>query len=484
VPEERVEETAGEQVSAASIPAAVSDAAEPESATAASPRLPAEKRKRVVSGMRPTGPLHIGHFFGAISNWLKLQEKYDCFFFVADWHALTTHYADTSQVAQNTLEMTLDWLSTGVDPAKATVFIQSAVPEHAELHLLLSMITPLGWLERVPTYKEQIENLRDKDLGTYGFLGYPLLQTADIVIYDADLVPVGEDQVPHVELSREVVRRFNLRFGGLRLSQADYETWNTEDEFSLRAAIYVPGIPTTFKPSSSVQPPRWQDVADNIKVITAAIEEWGYENYIAKVPAEFRNRVLKRLPFRTILREPQPLLTETPRLPGTDGRRMAKSYGNAIWLKDSVEEIRAKAKNMMTDPARVRRTDPGNPDICPVFSYHKLFSDAATIAMVNHDCRTAEIGCVDCKGKMADGLIRWIEPVQTRRREFERNPRLVWDILDAGSKSARKTASATMKRVRKAVFHWEEARKKAGAAGPAIQSPATVSPSAARGEGE
>ncbi len=416
------------------------------------------KRKRVLSGMRPTGPLHIGHFFGAISNWLKLQEEYDCFFFVADWHALTTHYADTSMVAENTLQVAMDWLATGVDPAKATIFIQSSVPEHAELHLLLSMITPLGWLERVPTYKEQIENLRDKDLGTYGFLGYPLLQTADIVIYDADLVPVGEDQVPHVELSREVVRRFNATF---------YE---------------FAGKPTAKQMD---QLERFYEVKRG-GAITHIPDRWGrLEATIRTSPPEFRGSVMKDAGIRlkSVLREPDAMLTETPRLPGTDGRRMAKSYGNAIWLGEPIDSIRQKARNMITDPARIRRTDPGNPDVCPVFSYHKLFSSADDIARVNRECRTAEIGCVDCKKLMADGLIRWIEPVQARRREYEEHPQRVWDILDAGSKVAKKNADKTMKRVRKAVFHWDEARGKS--AGPTLQSAsASAAPAPITSEGE
>jgi tryptophanyl-tRNA synthetase len=410
------------------------------------------KRKRVVSGMRPTGPLHIGHFFGALKNWLKLQEEYDCFFFVADWHALTTHYADTSQVASNTLQVAMDWLSVGVDPAKATVFIQSAVPEHAELHLLLSMITPLGWLERVPTYKEQIENLRDKDLGTYGFLGYPLLQTADIVIYDADLVPVGEDQVPHVELSREVVRRFNFRFG---LHWKGDRGPSGVDHPDILLILLAAGAK--------------EGEAPNLEVLSRQLERMG-EVGIQNARAKIGEKVFdKYFVYSDVLTEPQPMLTETPRLPGTDGRRMAKSYGNAIWLKDSLDEIRAKAKNMMTDPARIRRTDPGNPDVCPVFSYHKLFSDQPTIDMVNRECRIAGIGCVDCKKMMADGLIHWIEPIQERRRGYEANPGRVWEILDAGSGNARVIARQTMERVRNAVFHWDDARERAAA-------PETVTP--------
>jgi tryptophanyl-tRNA synthetase len=304
---------------------------------------------------------------GALDNWVRLQSQYDCFFFVADWHALTTDYADTSRVKQNILEMMYDMLAAGLDPEKATLFIQSHVPQHAELHLLLSMITPLGWLERVPTYKEQRENIKDKDLGTYGFLGYPVLQSADILIYRGDYVPVGEDQVPHIELTREIARRFNMFYAGKR----EY-----------------------------------------------------------------------------VLPEPQPLLTSMPKLPGTDGRKMSKSYGNAILLSDAEAEIRQKLKTMVTDPARVRRTDPGNPHVCPVFSLHKIFSDQETIAKVEVGCTTAGIGCIQCKGWAADNLLTTIRPIQERRTKYEQNPRMVWDILEAGSAKARRAAEATMVEVR------------------------------------
>jgi tryptophanyl-tRNA synthetase len=328
------------------------------------------KKPRVLSGMRPTGKLHLGHLVGALDNWVRLQSQYDCFFFVADWHALTTDYADTSRVKQNILEMMYDMLAAGLDPEKATLFIQSHVPQHAELHLLLSMITPLGWLERVPTYKEQRENIKDKDLGTYGFLGYPVLQSADILIYRGDYVPVGEDQVPHIELTREIARRFNMFYAGKR----EY-----------------------------------------------------------------------------VLPEPQPLLTSMPKLPGTDGRKMSKSYGNAILLSDPEPEIRQKLKTMVTDPARVRRTDPGNPHVCPVFSLHKIFSDQETIAKVEVGCTTAGIGCIQCKGWAADNLVTTIRPIQERRVKYEQNPKMVWDILEAGSAKARRTAEATMVEVRDAM---------------------------------
>ena len=327
------------------------------------------QRKRVLSGMRPTGKLHLGNYVGALDNWVKMQDNYDCFFFIADWHALTTDYAETSGIKQNSLEVALDWLAAGLDPERCTMFIQSHVPQHAELHLLFSMITPLGWLERVPTYKEQRDNIKEKDLSTYGFLGYPLLQSADILIYKGDFVPVGDDQVPHVELTREVARRFNGFYG------------KTKEVFP----------------------------------------------------------------------EPKPLLTPSPRLPGTDGRKMSKSYGNTILLTDPEPIVRQKLKTMVTDPKRVRRSDPGDPDVCPVGDLHKLFSSAATMAKVNEGCRSAGIGCIECKGWAADALVQILNPIQERRKKYESNPRLAWDILEAGCVRARSVADATMQDVRKAM---------------------------------
>ena len=430
------------------------------------------KRKRVLSGMRPTGRLHIGHYFGALSNWLKMQNarlpdgspEYESFHFVADWHALTTHYADSSQVATNTLEVATDWLAVGLDPRthdNVTLFIQSAVPEHAELHLLLSMITPLSWLERVPTYKEQIENLREKDLGTYGFLGYPLLQSADIVMYGLPaaagepgkqlLVPVGEDQAPHIEMTREIVRRFNAHFG--------FAIDSSLGESELKK---LKGL-VPFPDSLSGLPQAGEDtLAANLWVFKLRAFEIGFENFQREV-REF-SKFFKQL---KVLQEPDVILTETPRVPGTDGRRMAKSYGNAIWLSDTPEEIRKKAHNMMTDPQRVRRTDPGRPEVCPVFAYHNLFpenksaEDCARIERVDRECRTAAIGCVDCKKLMADALVKWIAPIQERRAKYEANPREVWDVLEDGSRRAKKVAEQTMERVRKAVFDWERAGRKA-----------------------
>ena len=327
-------------------------------------------RLRVLSGMRPTGRLHLGHYVGALANWIKLQDQYECYFFIADWHALTTDYADTSRIKQSIVEIAIDWLAAGLDPEKCTMFIQSHVPQHAELHLLFSMITPLGWLERVPTYKEQLENIRDKDLGTYGFLGYPVLQSADILIYKGNFVPVGQDQVSHVELTREIARRFNHFY---------------------------------------------------------------------------------QLKGEPVLPEPQALLTPSPKLPGTDGRKMSKSYNNAILLSDSEAVIRQKLKPMVTDPRRVRRSDPGNPDDCPVGGLHKIFSDEETIKNVYAGCTTAAIGCLDCKAWAADSLVRIIEPMRQRRAQYEENPRLAWDIVEEGSQRAQETAQATMHEVREAM---------------------------------
>jgi tryptophanyl-tRNA synthetase len=401
--------------------------------------------------MRPTGRLHLGHYFGALSNWLKLQEEYECFFFVADWHALTTHYEDTSSVAENTLQIAMDWLSVGLDPEKSTIFVQSSILEHAELHLLLSMITPLSWLERVPTYKEQIENLKDRDLGTYGFLGYPLLQSADIVMYGDPkhelLVPVGEDQVPHVELTRAVVRTFNSHFG-FEVKKSLFDEENRKHLHGITAFLPFADFIDTLSPGTDT-------IARHTWVFRSRAREIGFSNFLDEVGPQNQ----QFFNMRSVLREPHHLLTETPRLPGTDGRRMAKSYGNAIWLSDPPDEIRSKVRNMMTDPQRQRRTDPGRPEVCPVFAWHKLFSPPETIAWSEHGCRTAGIGCVDCKKAMAENLVKWIEPIQVRRKEFEATPQKVWDILEEGDKKARAEAKKTMKRVRKAIFKWDEARK-------------------------
>ena len=336
------------------------------------------KKGRILSGMRPTGKLHLGNYVGALRNWVNLQDDYDCFYFIADWHALTTDYADTSNVKQSSLEVIIDYLASGLDPERSVLFIQSHVPQHAELHLLLSMITPLGWLERVPTYKEQRENIKDKDLGTYGFLGYPLLQSADILMYQADFVPVGEDQVPHIELTREVARRFN-QFYPRKLASGDRD------------------------PKRSV-----------------------------------------------VFPEPKPLLTPAAKLPGTDGRKMSKSYDNTILLSEPEASLRSKLKTMVTDPARVRRSDPGNPDVCPVGDLHKIFSSSETMSKVYDGCRSAGIGCIECKGWAADSLWQVLEPIQERRAKYEAEPKLAWDILEAGSAKAGAAAESTMNEVRAA----------------------------------
>ncbi len=322
---------------------------------------------RVLSGMRPTGRLHIGHYLGVLKNWLRLQKEYSCFFFVADWHALTTDYSDPSGIRENTKEMVLDWLSVGIDPESSTIFLQSEVKEHAELFVLLSMITPLSWLSRNPTYKEQIREIKDRDLHTYGFLGYPVLQTADIIIYRAEGVPVGIDQAPHVELSREITRRFNHFYG-------------------------------------------------------------------------------------RVFPEPKTLLTEAPKVLGTDGRKMSKSYNNAVYLSDPPEVIEKKMLTMMTDPARKRRTDPGDPDICPLFiTFHKNYSDDKTIDWVREGCTTAGIGCIECKRSVIPKVLEALKPVQEKRALLEKDPELLWSCLTEGSKRASEVARETMENVRRAV---------------------------------
>ena len=408
-------------------------------------------KKRVLSGMRPTGRLHIGHYFGALENWVKLQNdpQYECFFFIADWHALTSDYADTSQVAQNTIEIATDWLASGLDPEKCTMFIQSSVPEHAELHLLLSMVTPLGWLERVPTYKEALENIKDKDIHTYGFLGYPVLQTADIEMYgepDGELVvPVGEDQASHVELTREIVRRFNTFYGTALKDDAFSEMKKPAMRIVTDALSDVlvpsPGVPYTPKQRASIH-----------SYVQRNLLEVGFKNF-------FEPEALMEIVWHnSLLREPSVLLTRSPRTPGTDGRKMSKSYNNFISLSESNDSIRTKSRAMMTDPARKRRTDPGNPDICPVYDWHKLFSPPETLAWSAEGCRTAAIGCIECKTAMADNLIKWIEPIRARREEFAAHPDQVLRIIDEGSEKAREVAQKTMSRVREAVFGWQNKR--------------------------
>ena len=324
------------------------------------------QKKRILSGMRPTGPLHLGNLHGALSNWIELQEQYDCFFFIADWHALTSDYEDTSSIAANVRNMMIDWLSVGLSPEKCTMFVQSHIKEHAELFLILSMITPVPWLERNPTYKDQIVQLSNKDLSTFGFLGYPVLQAADIIIYKAFGVPVGVDQVPHVEITREIARRFNYLYG-------------------------------------------------------------------------------------KVFPEPEAILTKTPKILGLDRRKMSKSYDNAIYLFEKSDDISSKVSKMITDPQRARKNDPGNPEVCNVFEFHKLYSDKTTVDTVNEECRTAGIGCVECKKMMAKNLIRALEPIRGKREYYEGKPELLDEIFAAGSNKARKIAQKTMEEVKSVV---------------------------------
>jgi tryptophanyl-tRNA synthetase len=395
--------------------------------------LQTSQRPRILSGMRPTGKLHLGNLVGALQNWVKLQDEYDSFHFVADWHMLTTGYDNTLDLRQDTWEMVTDWLACGLDPAKATFFVQSRLPEHAELHLLLSMVTPLSWLERVPTYKEQLENIKDHDINTYGFLGYPLLQAADILMYKPRYVPVGEDQVPHVELTREVARRFNDVFGEVLLRG---EGEHSED------APYWDGLAA----SSGIG-------ALASGALTAKDKIGAIKETFRRAPLDLRALYLNRGlgTIQEIFPEPAALLTSAPRLPGTDGRKMSKSYGNAILLTDTADMVSKKLATMVTDPARKRRTDPGNPEICPVFDLHKIFSNQGTIDRVNRECRTAEIGCLDCKKLVAGHLNAFLMPIQERRKPYEQSPQKVWDILEDGTERARKVAQKTMAEVREAV---------------------------------
>jgi tryptophanyl-tRNA synthetase len=410
--------------------------------------------------MRPTGRLHIGHYFGALQNWVRLQgdPTYDCFFCVVDWHALTTDYADTSAVAENSLQITIDFLASGLDPARSTIFLQSLVPEHAELHLLLSMIAPLGWLERVPTYKEQLEQIKDKDLHTYGFLGYPVLQAADIAVYSEPgkglVVPVGEDQVSHVEFSRELVNTFNFHYG-FETKDELFELDNYGHlEFVLKAIAPVASKGHVAEPPYKISEGQRAEYRRAIKEFA---KEVGIKNFL-----EFMGGRAHFFQQTAVLTRPDHLLTPTPRIPGLDGRKMSKSYGNAITLSESDEEIRKKTKVMVTDPARKRRTDPGNPDVCPVYDWHKLFStparDPERLNWVRKGCTTAGIGCIECKAAMAENLIKWIAPVREKRLDYEQHPKRVVEVLDAGSAKARESAKRTMERVREAVFHWPQKR--------------------------
>jgi len=391
---------------------------------------------RVLSGMRPTGRLHLGHYHGVLANWIRLQHEYPCLFFVADWHALTTAYDEPGAITQNAWDMVIDWLAAGVDPAQATIFIQSRVPEHAELHLLLSMMTPLGWLERVPTYKDQQEKLAHKDLTTYGFLGYPLLQAADILIYRADKVPVGEDQVPHLEFAREIARRFNHLYG----REPGFEAKAREAVKKLgskRARLYEE-LRTRFQEKGEAAAlEQAHAVLDEAQSLSHGDRErlFGYLEGSGKM----------------ILAEPDALLTEASRMPGLDGQKMSKSYGNTIALREDEESIRKKIRTMQTDPQRVRRTDAGDPAKCPVWQFHQIYSNDEVKAWVQQGCRSAGIGCIECKQPVIEGVLKEQEPMRERARMYESDPQLVKNIIADGCEKARKLAQETMRDVRAAI---------------------------------
>lgn len=393
---------------------------------------PVNANNRVLSGMRPTGRLHIGHYHGVLKNWVEMQHEYDCFFFAADWHALTTHYDEPHIIEESVWDLVIDWLAAGVNPSTATLFIQSRVPEHAELHLLLSMITPLGWLERVPSFKDQQEKLKGKDLSTYGFLGYPLLQSADILIYRAGLVPVGEDQVAHVELTREIARRFNFLYG----REPDFEE-------KAEAAIKKMGKKNArlFK---SLQK-KYQEQGDKEALEIARELLMSQRN----ITIADRERLFGYVEGggRVILPEPQSLLTRASRMPGLDGQKMSKSYKNTITLRDTAEEIDKKIRTMLTDPARVRRTDPGDPGKCPVWQFHLIYSTDKLQKEIVQGCRSAGIGCIDCKAHIIEAVQKELAPMQERVRVYEESPELVRNIINEGSEKARDEARKTLDEV-------------------------------------
>jgi len=394
------------------------------------------QQHRVLSGMRPTGALHLGHYHGVLKNWLKLQHEYECFFFVADWHALTTHYDDVAILESSVWEMVIDWLAVGVNPGSAALFIQSQVPEHAELHLLLSMITPLGWLERVPSYKDQQEKLKEKDLATYGFLGYPLLQSADILIYKAGMVPVGEDQVAHVEMTREVARRFNHLYG----REPGFEE-------KVEAAITKMGKKNAKIYRELRKKYTEQGDAGALKTAQALLEE---QQNIALGDKERLFGYLEGS-GRIILTEPEALLTPASKMPGLDGQKMSKSYQNTISLREDPAVVEDKLRKMPTDPARVRRTDAGDPDKCPVWQLHKVYSAEDTRQWVQNGCRSAGIGCIDCKGPIIEAVKIELAPIRERAKAYEENRGLVRNIINEGNERARDVAKRTMIEVRQAM---------------------------------
>lgn len=391
---------------------------------------------RVLSGMRSSGQLHLGHYHGVLKNWVRLQHEYECFFFAADWHALTTEYENPAKIAASVWEMVIDWLAAGVNPGSAKLFIQSHVPEHAELHLLLSMMTPLGWLERVPTYKDQQEKLREKDLATYGFLGYPLLQSADILIYKAGLVPVGEDQVSHIELTREIARRFNHLYG-------------RDADFAAKAESAAAKLGKKNAKLYHELRKRYQEQGDDEALARARALIAGAQN----ISLGDRERLLGYLEGggKIILPEPQPLLTKSAKLPGLDGQKMSKSYGNTISLRESPEEVTQKLKTMPTDPARVRRTDPGDPERCPVWQLHQVYSTDTTMAWVQDGCRNARIGCLECKQPVIEAVLAELAPIAERAAEFAAQPQVVRNIVAEGCEAARDVARDTLEEVRHAM---------------------------------
>ncbi|MDP1718290.1 MAG: tryptophan--tRNA ligase [Burkholderiales bacterium] len=388
---------------------------------------------RVLSGMRPTGSLHLGHYHGVLKNWIRLQHEYECFFFVADWHALTTHYDEPDTIEQHVWDMVIDWLAAGIDPAQATLFIQSRVPEHAELHLLLSMITPISWLERVPTYKDQQEKLSDKDLSTYGFLGYPLLQSADILIYRANRVPVGEDQAPHIEFTREMARRFNHVFG--REPGFENKAEAAVKKLGARRAKLYRQLRTKYLEQGDVQAlAAARALLDETQNMTLGDRErlFGYIEGGGKV----------------ILTEPRTLLTEASKMPGLDGQKMSKSYNNTISLRENADSVAKKIKTMPTDPARVKRNDPGDPEKCPVWQLHRVYSDDQRKDWVQQGCRSAGIGCLECKQPVIDAVLEEQKPMRERAVKYLHDPSLVRSIIADGCERARKLAQETLRDVR------------------------------------
>lgn len=390
----------------------------------------------MLSGMRPTGRLHLGHYHGVLKSWVELQHSYECFFFVADWHALTTHYESPGDLGQHVTDMVIDWLAAGVSPSASTLFVQSRVPEHAELHLLLSMITPLGWLERVPTYKDQQEQLRERDLATYGFLGYPVLQSADVLAYRAGLVPVGEDQVAHLEVTREIARRFNHLYG-------------REPGFAEKAELAIDKMGKKTARRYRDLRKRFQEHGDDEALAVARVMMDSQQN----LSLGDRERLFGYLEggAKIILPEPQPMLTPTAKMPGLDGRKMSKSYNNAISLRSEPAQVDHQIRTMPTDPARVRRTDPGDPAKCPVWGLHEVYTPESTREELAAGCRSAGIGCIDCKRPLIEAVLAELGPIQERAREYAADPSLVRSIVNEGSEAAREEARETLDEVRRAM---------------------------------